>query len=327
MRELRRLSVVIPVHNEEENLVPLYERLVRVLDPLSCVWELIFVDDGSTDHSELLLRELHARDRRVKVLFFTRNFGHERALTAGMDMPQGDAVVLMDADLQDPPEVIPLLIEQWRAGFDLVGARRTSRRGETRVKRFAAYVFYRIMRKLAPWEVPLDTGNFCLMDRKVVQAFRRCREWNRFVRVLLSWTGFSQTTVSFDRAPRHAGATKYSLRKQFSLAVTSLTSFSLLPLRFVAGLGVTIAALSALALVVCGALALLGHPVSGIVFLGLSVWFLGGVQCLLLGVVGEYVGRTFMETQRRPLYFLRDTLGFEAPALSRQAPDFLESWP
>jgi len=311
MREAERISIVIPVLDEAENLPVLHDRLDAVLSTLPCTGEILFVDDGSSDGSDRVIRELSERDPRVRALFFTRNFGHERALTAGLDRATGDVVVIMDADLQDSPELIPELLEKWREGYDIVGARRSIRHGEGPVKKSAAYLFYRLMRRLAPWETPLDTGNFCLIDRQVAQAFRRCREWNRFVRVLLAWTGYRQTTVEFERSPRHAGRTKYGTRNQLGLAATSVVSYSLLPLRLIVATGLAVMAGSLAALAVMAVRALVGAPPSGLAFLGICILLMGGLQCLFLGVVGEHVGRTLMEAQRRPLYLIRDSVGFD----------------
>lgn len=305
------LSVVVPVCNEEGNLQPLYERLVTSLETLDLNYEIVFVDDGSDDGSVDMIRDLHRRDPRVRALIFTRNFGHERALSAGIDVSRGEAVVLMDADLQDPPELIPSLVHAWREGFDIVGARRRRREGDSTAKRLGAFVFYRLMRRLAPWSLTEDTGNFCLIDRRVADAFKRCHEWNRFVRVLLSWTGYRQTSVFYDRAPRTTGSTKYGLLRQLGLAATSVTSFSLLPLRLVGFLGMILVGVFSLATVMLGAMLLLGRPVSPFLLTAVSLWLLGGIQLIALGVVGEYVGRTLLESQRRPLYFVRESLGCE----------------
>lgn len=312
MNDRKLLSVVVPAFNEEENLEPLFERVAGVAEGLDLDWELILVDDGSVDRSRELMRDLHGRDSRVKAVFLSRNFGHEIASTAGLDAARGDAVVLMDADLQDPPETIVDLVEKWREGFEVVSAQRSSRAGESLFKRASAHVFYRIMNRLVGWNLPRDTGDFRLMDRAALDAFLRCREQNRFVRALVAWTGFRHTTVGFDRDTRRAGKTKYGLWKLVSLAATSVTGFSVAPLRMAFWLGLFLLFLSfaAIAVIVVQKFGR-GFEVPGYAFLMASIWFLGGIQCLLVGIVGEYVGRIYVESRRRPLYFVRGTVGID----------------
>ena len=316
MRELHLLSIVVPMLNEEENIQELHRRIGATLDPCDVRWELIFVDDGSTDNSETILRELHAHDLRVRVLFLSRNFGHEAACTAGLDAAEGDAIVLMDADLQDPPEMLPAMIERWKQGFDIVSGKRTSRAGEGIAKRVSAWMFYRIMRKLVRWEFPQDIGNFRLMDRAVVHAFRKFPERNRFVRALTAWTGFRQTTVEFDRARRHAGTTKYNAIRVLGLALTSVTGFSNLPLRIGLYIGILMG-IGALATTI----ALAAYTVSGGIvpywaYVLTSVWFIGGIQCMLIGMIGEYVGRVYTETRGRPIYIVRELIGGPAASVN-----------
>ena len=308
------ISIVVPVFNEEENLVLLHERVRDALDPIPVLWELVFVDDGSTDGSRKVLQEIRDRDSRVKAIFFTRNFGQDAALTAGLCAAKGAAVVLMDADLQDPPELIVPMMERWREGADIVAARRRSRRGETTVKRFTSYLWHRLMALLAGSQFPKDTGDFQLMDRAVVQAFRQYNQYNRFVRSLIASTGFRQTFVDFDRPPRHAGTTKYSLRKSFGLAATSIMDSSVAPLRLALWVGLLIMLASVVGIAHWVRMALLHRTVPGWASLVISVWFLGGIQCVLLGIVGEYVGRTYIESQRRPIYIVQETLGIEPNA-------------
>jgi len=312
MNDRKLLSIVVPAFNEEENLEPLFERIAGVADGLDLDWELILVDDGSSDRSSDVMRDLHERDTRVKALFLSRNFGHEIASTAGLDAARGDAVVLMDADLQDPPETIVTFVEKWREGFDVVNAQRSSRAGESLFKRASAHVFYRLMNRLVGWDLPRDTGDFRLMDRAALDAFLRCREQNRFVRALVAWTGFRQTTVSFDRGVRHAGKTKYGFWKLLNLATTSVTGFSVAPLRMALWLGLFLLFLSfaAIAVIVVQKFQR-GFEVPGYAFLMASVWFLGGIQCLLVGIVGEYVGRIYVESRRRPLYFVQGAVGID----------------
>ncbi len=303
------LSIVVPAFNEADNLVLLYERIAAAMAKLNLDWELVLVDDGSEDGSSDVMRELHAGDPRVKALFLSRNFGHEAASTAGLDAAQGDATVLMDADLQDPPELIATLVEKWREGYDIVSAQRATRKGESLFKKATAFLFYRLMDSLVGWHLPADAGDFRLVIRPALDAFLRCRERNRFVRALVAWTGFRQATVPFERATRHAGETKYGLLKLLDLAVTSITSFSIAPLRIATWVGVLIILLSLAFLVVLGARELMGINSSGHVFMGAAMCLLGGVQCLLIGILGEYVGRTYVESQHRPLYLVRESLG------------------
>ena len=310
------ISIVVPVFNEEENLVLLHERVRDALEPLSISWELLFVDDGSTDGSRRVLHDVRDGDSRVKAILFSRNFGQDAALTAGLHAAKGAAVVLMDADLQDPPELIVPMMERWREGCDIVAARRTSRRGETTLKRFTSYLWHRTMAFLAGSQFTKDTGDFQLMDRAVVQAFRQYNQYNRFVRSLIASTGFRQAIIDFDRPPRHAGTTKYSLRKSLGLAATSIMNSSVAPLRLALWVGLLIMLASVVGIAHWIRMALSHRTVPGWASLVISVWFLGGVQCVLLGIVGEYVGRTYIESQRRPIYIVQETLGIEADALS-----------
>ncbi len=303
------VSVVVPVYNEQESLEALYERVRGVLDAATADWELLLVDDGSRDGSADIIRRLHEGDERVRGLLFSRNFGQDAALTAGLYAASGDVVVLMDADLQDPPELIPRFIEKWREGYDVVAARRSRREGEGFLKKLTAKIFYRVMQRLVGWEFPRDTGDFRLMDRAVVDAFAQCPQCNRFVRSLLSWMGFRATTVEYERGERRAGTTKYTLFKSLSLAVTSITSFSIVPIRLAIGFGFVIVLLSVLVMAWFVIAKFMGATVHGWASLAVSMWFLGGIQCLLLGIVGEYVGRTYVESQRRPLYIVRETVG------------------
>lgn len=309
VRTLRRLSVVAPAYNEAANLIVLAERLQEVLGGLGCDWEIVIVDDGSTDDTAELLRSLHGCDSRIRGVLLSRNFGHEAAVTAGIDAARGDAVVLMDADLQDPPELIAAFVAKWREGYDIVAAQRTSREGDSAAKRLGAFLFYRFMNRIVRWDFPQDIGNFRLMDRAAVEALKRCPERSRFVRALTAWTGFRQTSVPFDRARRHAGKTKYTTRKTAALAVASITSFSYAPLRAAAVIGLALAAPAGLALGYMTVRALLGSPPGMGAALLASVWFLGGLQCFLLGIAGEYIGRIYTEARQRPLYIVREAIG------------------
>lgn len=305
------LSIVVPAFNEAANLRPLYERLVTGLEGVDLDWELIFVDDGSTDDTRIVLGELHAHDGRVKALLLSRNFGQGPALTAGIEAAKGDVVAILDADGQDPPELLPAMLAKWREGFEIVGGRRTQRADDPLGKRAAAYLFYRIMNAMVGWELPLDTGEFRLIDRAVVNVFRECPQRHRLVRTLTSWAGFRQTTVDYAHGKRHSGTTKYSLRANARLAITSITSFSLMPLRFAGILGIVVALGAGL---VAGWLALQLLLGSGGSWLHLAIaglWVLGGFQCVFIGVLGEYLGRTYFEAQHRPIYVVRESLGVD----------------
>ena len=303
------LSIVVPAFNEADNLALLKERITEVMGALDIEWELILVDDGSTDGTAEVMRGLHSADSRVKALLLSRNFGHEAASTAGLDAAAGDAAILMDADLQDPPELIPTLVKRWREGFDVVSAQRAGRAGESMFKKGTAFVFYRLMNSLVRWDLPEDAGDFRLVSRPALDAFLRCRETNRFVRALVAWTGFRQTTVPFERASRHAGGTKYGPAKLFSLAITSITGFTTAPLRIATWTGLAVGSLAVLVLLILAVRTAMGMSAPAHAFWAASLWFLGGVQCIFIGVLGEYIGRAYFETQHRPLYLIRETLG------------------
>jgi glycosyltransferase involved in cell wall biosynthesis len=308
------LSVVVPVYNEEPCLQELHRRLGEVLPSLVQSFEIVFVNDGSRDASLDLLRRVHAGDREhVRVIDLSRNFGHEAASSAGIRAASGRAVVLMDADLQDPPEVLPTLLACWRDGYDLVYAQRAKRSAEPWLKRITSFLFYRFLRWLAGIDLPNDTGDFRLMDRRVVDAFNACHERNRYVRGLVWWTGFRRTGIRFDRDPRYGGKTKYNYTRLTRLAVDSIVAFSIVPLRLATLVGAAIG-LGALGFMVAilvqrilGKLA----AVPGYALLTGGMLLLGSVQILLLGIIGEYIGRIYQEVQARPLYFVRESIGFD----------------
>lgn len=299
-------SVVAPVHDEEGGLPELYRRVRGVLNATQEPWELILVDDGSRDASASVIRALAANDPRVRLVKLSRNFGFQAAVSAGIDAARGRAVILMDADLQDPPEVISAFIEQWRAGTDVVYGVRAARRGETLFKRVTASVFYRVLARLTSVGIPVDTGDFRLMDRRVVDALRRMPERHRFLRGMVSWVGFSQAGVTYERAPRFAGSTKFTLSKMWRFAVDALTAFSHAPLQLASLLGFGIAALSVLGIVVILALRLggLSTVLFGQAATIVSVLFIGAVQLICLGIFGEYLGRIHDEVKARPLYLV-----------------------
>lgn len=312
------ISVIVPIYNEEQVIPELYRRLTRVMDDIGEPWEMVCINDGSQDRSAQLLLELHLADPRIKLVNFSRNFGHQIAITAGMDYVQGEAVVIIDADLQDPPELISQMVEKWRAGYEVVYAVRAERRGESFFKLWTARLFYRLLRRITEVDIPLDAGDFRLMDRKVVLSMRQLRESHRFMRGLSSWVGFRQIGVEYERAERYAGETKYPLRKMVRLTIDAITSFSYLPLRLGTYFGFFLALLSLLGILVTIALRLSGNNA----FYGqattlVSVLFLGGIQLIFLGVLGEYLGRIYDEVKERPLYIVSQAHGFadvaEAP--------------
>jgi len=317
-----RCSVVVPCCNEEPTLRELHRRLSTVLPTVADDYEIILVDDGSTDGTLVLMRDLAETDPNVRYLSLSRNFGQQIASTAGLDRADGDCVILMDADLQDPPECIPDLVAKWRDGFEVVAGRRRRRHGVTLWYRVLCWVFYRLVKWLSDVDMPLDVGDFRLMDRRVVQDLRRCREGHRFIRGLTNWIGYRHGAIEFDRPPRSAGTTKYRFRHLIDLATDAIAGFSIAPLRFASRLGlcVTIASV-VVALVVLIRSLTLGRPVPGFALTAAGLFFLGGVQMMLLGLLGEYVGRSYREVQRRPLYLVReDSAGSTQPGDRGSAP-------
>lgn len=307
-----KYSLIIPVYNEEETLPEMYLRVRAVMDQLDGDVELILVNDGSRDRSLAFLRDLHEKDPRVCYLSFARNFGHQIAVTAGLNFVRGDAIVILDADLQDPPELIPALVEQWKQGYQVVYAQRTQRHKESWIKRLPAYIFYRLMRRLADVDIPLDTGDFCLMDRRVVDVLNSMPERNRYIRGLRSWVGLQQTSIHFERDPRFAGEVKYTFRKSLSLAANGLVTFSRVPLRlstYVGLLAAVVAVVMAI-LVLYWRLFVPNSPLTGFATIMIAVFFLGAVQLVSIGILGEYVGRIYEEVKGRPLYVLSEVAGF-----------------
>ncbi len=299
------LSIVIPVFNEEENLSPLHARLTKTLTEQGLDYEIVFVDDGSHDRSPDILRRLEEEDPRVVVVEFARNFGHQVAISAGLEHSRGRAVCIMDADLQDPPEVLHLFLAKWREGWEVVYAVRTERK-EWWGKRLAYAGFYRLLQRVANIEIPLDAGDFCVMDRKVVDLLVRMPERNRFVRGIRSWVGFKQVGVPYERQARHAGVPKYTFRKLLYLALDGLVSFSHMPLRVITVLGFTVSLLSFLvALFYLIKKLTIGVGVAGFTTLVVSIFFLAGIQLMTIGVIGEYIGRISDEVKHRPLYVAR----------------------
>jgi dolichol-phosphate mannosyltransferase len=316
------LSVVIPVFNEEETIPELNRRLRAFLDELGVTWEVVFVNDGSRDSSGAMLRALAETEPRFKVLSFSRNFGHQIAITAGMDRAEGEAVVVMDADLQDPPEVVRAMLEKWRQGYDVVYAVRERRLGETWFKRLSAALFYRLFRAMLGFDVTLDAGDFRLMSRPVILTLRCLRERHRFIRGLVGWVGFKQTSVRYTRHERFAGVTKYPLSKMLRFAFDGIASFSTLPLRMATWLG-AFAGLLAMGLGIWAfyVRVLGGSAVPGWTTIMILVALGSSVQLLVIGILGAYVGRIYEEVQRRPLYAVADEINFSASARARVAPD------
>ncbi|BAZ88229.1 glycosyltransferase family 2 protein [Dolichospermum compactum] len=305
-------SLVIPIYNEEENIMEMYRRLHDVMEQLDGDVELILIDDGSRDRSLSMMRELHHRDNRVHYLSLARNFGHQVAVTAGLNFVQGQCIIVMDADLQDPPELILTMIEKWHQQYQVVYAQRISRQKEGWLKRLTAYLFYRILRRLAKVDIPVDTGDFCLMDRQVVDILNSMPERNRYIRGLRAWVGFRQTSVLFERNPRFAGDVKYTFGKSLSLAIDGIISFSTVPLRLATYLG-TISAAIAMIMIVLVLYWRIFAPVShliGYTLITISMFFLGSVQLICIGILGEYIGRIYEEVKGRPLYTLKETGGF-----------------
>lgn len=300
-------SVIAPIYNEEECLELLYPRVKEVMDQTGEPWELILVDDGSKDKSAEIMHRLAEEDPRIRCVFFARNFGHQIAVTAGMDVSLGDAVTVIDADLQDPPEVILELIEKWKEGYEVVYAVRKERDGESWFKKTTASLFYRLIYKITDVEIPLDTGDFRLLDRKVVDVMNAMPEKHRFLRGMSSWVGFRQIGVPYHRKARAAGVTKYPLKKMIKLALNAITGFSYVPLQLATYMGFIVAGLSIIAIPVViilrcsGGKELLGQATTLI-----STCFLGGVQLITLGIIGEYLGRIYDQVKGRPLYVTRE---------------------
>lgn len=307
-----RISVVVPLYNEEENIDALFRRLLAVLEALNTSYEVICVNDGSRDNTLKNLVEYHQRYPQIKVVNLSRNFGKDTAMSAGIDYSQGMAVIPIDADLQDPPELIAEMIEKWHEGYDVVYASRRVRIGESWFKRFSAEGFYQVINKLSRVSIPPNTGDFRLIDRRVVESIKKMPERQRFMKGIFAWVGYKQTSILFDREPRYQGQTKWNYWKLWNFAIDGITSFSFLPLKVWTYVGLIIALVS---LVYASFLILrtiiFGIDVPGYASLMVAVLFLGGIQLLTLGIIGEYIGRVYEEVKGRPLYLVRDCYGFE----------------
>lgn len=307
-----RISVVVPLYNEEENIDALFRRLLAVLEALNTSYDVICVNDGSRDNTLKNLVEYHQRYPQIKVVNLSRNFGKDTAMSAGIDYSQGMAVIPIDADLQDPPELIAEMIEKWHEGYDVVYASRRVRIGESWFKRFTAEGFYQVINKLSRVSIPPNTGDFRLIDRRVVESIKKMPERQRFMKGIFAWVGYKQTSILFDREPRYQGQTKWNYWKLWNFAIDGITSFSFLPLKVWTYVGLIIALVS---LVYASFLILrtiiFGIDVPGYASLMVAVLFLGGIQLLTLGIIGEYIGRVYEEVKGRPLYLVRDCYGFE----------------
>ena len=300
-------SIVAPIYNEVENLPELYRRVSAVMDNTGEAWELILVDDGSSDGSTEKIRELAEKDKNVRGVIFARNFGHQIAITAGWDYARGEAVIIIDADLQDPPEVILELVKKWKEGYEVVYAVRAEREGESWFKTMTASLFYRLIYQITDVKIPLDTGDFRLMDRKVIEVLKQMRERHRFPRGMSAWVGFKQIGVNYKRAARHAGVTKYPFNKMVRLALNAITSFSYFPLQVATFFGFASAGMAILGIPVVILLRVSGSPqLTGQATTLIAVLFLGGVQLISLGILGEYIGRLYDEAKGRPLYIVRE---------------------
>ncbi|MDQ3571652.1 MAG: glycosyltransferase family 2 protein [Actinomycetota bacterium] len=318
VREPGLVSVVAPVYNELGSLEEFYARVVDALSGHD--WELVLVDDGSTDGTGAKLESLAAQDDRVRIVLLSRNFGHQAALTAGLDHARGDAVAMLDSDLQDPPELIPEMLEHWRRGSDVVYAVRTERAGETRLKLTTAKWFYSLFARLAQIDLTQNSGDFRLLDRRALDALNSLRERNRFLRGMTVWVGFTQTAVSYERDARQTGETKYTPRKMLRFSLDAISSFSHVPLQLATLLGFVVAGIAFLGIPVAIALRLAGEYVPGIATVLLAVLLLGGIQLITVGIIGEYLGRVYDEVKHRPLYVVRDTLNMPEDSGSSRRP-------
>lgn len=310
-------SIIVPMYNEELVVMETYKRLKKVMDSVKESYEIIFVNDGSRDKTAAIISEICETDKNIKLVDFSRNFGHQVAITAGMDFSSGDAIVVIDGDLQDPPEVILQMIQKWQEGYDVVYGKRADRKGETFFKKLTAKLFYRFLRKMTDVDIPVDTGDFRLIDRKVCNALKQVNERNRYIRGLISWLGFRQTAVEFSRDKRFAGETKYPLKKMFKFAFDAITSFSYKPLKLASYAGVFLSLFSFIYLVVVLYQKFFTEKVTPgwASTMAVSLFF-NGIVLLMLGIIGEYIGRIYDEAKGRPLYVVRQAKNFEEEELT-----------
>jgi polyisoprenyl-phosphate glycosyltransferase len=311
MRGTVLYSIVVPVYNEELVVLESYNRLKKVMDGLNEPYEIVFVNDGSRDKTAAIVSEICEMDKNIRLIDFSRNFGHQLAITAGMDYAEGEAIVVIDGDLQDPPEVIPKMAEKWKEGYDVVYGKRVERKGDTFFKKFTAAVFYRFLKSMTDVDIPVDTGDFRLIDRRVAEALKQVNERNRYIRGIISWLGFKQTGVEFSRDLRFAGVTKYPLKKMLKFAFDAITSFSYKPLKLASYAGMLISLFSFIYLIVvlCQKLFTQSALPGWASILAVNLFF-NGIVLIILGIIGEYIGRIYDEAKGRPLYIVRQIKGY-----------------
>jgi len=311
---MKIVTLIVPVYCEEEVIEECYRRIKSVMDSLTDYgYELIFINDGSTDNTLNILKNIVAQDKRVKIINFSRNFGHQIAITAGLDKAESDAAIIIDADLQDPPELIPEMIKKWEEGYKIVYARRVTRKGERKFKLWSASIFYWVLKKLTDIKIPLNTGDFRLIDKRVIRELRKIKEKNRFVRGLSSWVGFQQVGIEYEREKRFAGKTKYPIKKMISFALDGILSFSQKPLKIALNIGF-ISILLGIVMIIYVFIGKIFFPaitMPGWASILIAVVFFGGVQLFTIGIIGEYIGRIYDETKNRPLYIIEDEVNFE----------------
>lgn len=304
-------SIILPVYNEEGTLETLYQRLTTVMTAISPNYEIIFIDDNSKDNSFNIIAALNEKDEKVKLIKFSRNFGHQAAISAGLDHAQGEALVMMDADLQDPPEVITELVEKYKEGYDVVYAKREKRKGESFFKLWTASAFYRLINYFSDIDIPLDTGDFRLISRKVIDSLKSIQERNRFLRGLITWVGYKQVGVNYIRDARHIGETKFTIRKMMRFAIDGISSFSHVPLKIATIMGFVVSIISFLMVLWVFYFRLSHEPTPGWASLMVTIIFIGGIQLIAIGVIGEYLGRIYDEVKKRPLYLLDKVIGIQ----------------
>ena len=316
----KKVSLIIPVYNEEKSLYELYRRLDSVMNQIEEDTECIFINDGSKDSSLSILRKIHKKDTRIRYISLARNFGHQIAVTAGLNFSQGDSVIILDGDLQDPPELILDMLKKWKESYQVVYAQRTKRKKENWFKRLSAFLYYRVLKNFADIDIPTDTGDFCLMDRTVVDVLNEMPERNRYVRGLRAWIGFRQTAIPFEREARFAGEVKYTFFKSLSLALNGLVSFSRLPLRLSTYIGILSALLSVFMIfwVLYFRISNPNSSFSGYAIIMIVVFFFGAVQLVSVGILGEYIGRIYEEVKNRPLYIISEIVGLNKKNLIKK---------
>ena len=305
----KMISVVVPVYNEEEVIEKFHEQISKVLNAVDYHWEIVYVNDGSIDRTNKIIKQIHAKESNTALIDFTRNFGKEVALTAGLDHAKGDAVVVIDADLQDPPELIKEFIKYWEEGYDIVYGKRISRRGESILKKITAFLFYRVIQKASKIKIPEDTGDFRLLSEEAVTSLRKIREKNRFMKGLFSWIGYNQKAVLYERNLRAAGKTKWNYWRLWNFAINGITSFTIAPLKWATYFGAIVSVCAFIyAIFIMYKTIVFGNPVPGYPSLVVIILFFGGLQIFSIGLVGEYLGRMFIETKNRPLYLIKEYL-------------------